>query len=63
MHRKLISAFLFAGFVVSTNVHAQQPTNAAPVIAGLPEAARAAAASIDPGKDSRTRALSLARSA
>jgi len=50
MHRKLRSAFLFAVVLATTLVHAQQPANPVPAVAGLPLAARTAAASIDPEK-------------
>ncbi len=50
MHRKLIFAVLAAGIVASVSVHAQQPVATVPEIAGLPVAARSAAASIDPEK-------------
>ena len=51
MHRKLVFAAVAAGIVASTFVRAQQPAaNAVPEVAGLPPAARAAAASIDPEK-------------
>jgi len=51
MYRKVIFAVLAAGVVAAASVHAQQPAAAAvPEIAGLPPAARAAAASIDPEK-------------
>jgi len=61
MHRKLVFAVVAAGIVAATVVHAQQPAaNLVPVIAGLPPAARAAAASIDPKKISaHVRFLSL----
>jgi Zn-dependent M28 family amino/carboxypeptidase len=51
MRRKLVLAVLAAGIVAATFVHAQQPAaNPVPEITGLPSAARAAAASIDPEK-------------
>jgi Zn-dependent M28 family amino/carboxypeptidase len=51
MHRKFVFAIVAAGIVASTFVHAQQPAaKEVPEIAGLPPAARAAAASIDPEK-------------
>ena len=51
MHRKLIFAVVAAGIVAVPFVHAQQPAaNPVPEIAGLPEGARAAAASIDAEK-------------
>ena len=61
MQRKLIFAFLVAGVVAAASVHAQQPAAATvPEIAGLPVAASAAAASIDPEKiRAHTRFLAL----
>ena len=51
MHRKLVFAVLAAGIVAVPLVCSQQPAvNPVPEIAGLPPAARAAAASIDPEK-------------
>ena len=51
MHRKLVFAVVAAGIVATAFVHAQQPAaNPVPEIAGLPSAAHAAAASIDPEK-------------
>jgi Zn-dependent M28 family amino/carboxypeptidase len=51
MHRKLVFAVVAAGIVAAAFVRAQQPAaNPVPEIAGLPEGARAAAASIDPEK-------------
>jgi hypothetical protein len=51
MHRKLVFAVLAAGFVAVPFVRAQQPSsNLVPEVTGLPSAARAAAASIDPEK-------------
>jgi Zn-dependent M28 family amino/carboxypeptidase len=50
MHRKLILAVLAAGVLAAVSIHAQQPAATVPQIAGLPEAARTAAASIDPEK-------------
>jgi Zn-dependent M28 family amino/carboxypeptidase len=53
MHRLLYAAIVFAGLFVATffYVPAQTPAaNPVPQIAGLPDAARAAAASIDPEK-------------
>jgi Zn-dependent M28 family amino/carboxypeptidase len=61
MHHKLVFAVVAAGIVAAAVVHAQQPAaNLVPAIAGLPPAARAAAASIDPQKISaHVRFLSL----
>jgi Zn-dependent M28 family amino/carboxypeptidase len=50
MHRKLSSAILFAVIFAAVLVRAQQTANLVPAIAGLPPAARTAAASIDPEK-------------
>jgi Zn-dependent M28 family amino/carboxypeptidase len=50
MYRKLIPAFLFAFILTTGPLHAQQSANPVPAVAGLPPAARAAAASIDPEK-------------
>jgi Zn-dependent M28 family amino/carboxypeptidase len=51
MHRKLVFIVVAAGVVATAFVYAQQPAaNTVPEIAGLPSAARAAAASIDPEK-------------
>ncbi len=53
MHRKLIPGFICATFLAATvpAASAQQPAaHAVPAIAGLPEAARAAADAIDPEK-------------
>jgi Zn-dependent M28 family amino/carboxypeptidase len=48
MHRKQIFFILAAGILSAPSVHAQQPAATIPAIPGLPPAARAAAASIDP---------------
>jgi Zn-dependent M28 family amino/carboxypeptidase len=51
MHHKLVFAVVAAGIAAVPFVRAQQPVaNPVPEIAGLPEGARAAAASIDPEK-------------
>jgi Zn-dependent M28 family amino/carboxypeptidase len=51
MHSKGMFVIMAAGVLAATLVRAQQPAaNPVPVIAGLPPAARAAAASIDPEK-------------
>jgi Zn-dependent M28 family amino/carboxypeptidase len=51
MHRKLVFAVVAAGIMAVPFIRAQQPAaNPVPEIAGLPPAARAAAASIDPEK-------------
>ena len=51
MHRKQVFVFLAAALLAATLSRAQQPAaNLVPQIAGLPTAARAAAASIDPEK-------------
>ena len=51
MHSKAMSAILAALLLAVASAHAQTPAaNPVPVIAGLPPAARAAAASIDPEK-------------
>jgi Zn-dependent M28 family amino/carboxypeptidase len=51
MRRSLVLAFLSAAVVAAPLVRAQQPADVSvPAIAGLPPAARAAAASIDPEK-------------
>jgi Zn-dependent M28 family amino/carboxypeptidase len=51
MQRKLVFAIVAAGIAATPFVRAQQPAaNLVPAIAGLPPAARAAAASIDPEK-------------
>src|SRR5580700_1330909 len=50
MHRKLGPAFLCAIILATTLLHAQQFSNSVPVIAGLPPAARTAAASVDSEK-------------
>ena len=50
MHRKQMFFVLAAGIVAAAAVHAQQPAPAIPAFPGLPPAARAAAASIDPDK-------------
>src|SRR5271157_3728681 len=51
MHHKLVFAVVAAGIVAVPFIRAQQPAvNPVPEIAGLPEGARAAAASIDPEK-------------
>jgi Zn-dependent M28 family amino/carboxypeptidase len=50
MHRKQMLIVLAAGILSAAAVHAQQPGDPIPAIPGLPPAARAAAASIDPEK-------------
>jgi Zn-dependent M28 family amino/carboxypeptidase len=51
MQRKLILVFLSAGILAATLVRAQRPSaNPVPAVPGLPPAARAAAAAIDPEK-------------
>jgi len=50
MHRKQIFFILAAGILAAVAVYAQQPGEPVPAIPGLPPAARAAAASIDPEK-------------
>jgi len=51
MHRKQVFVFLASALLAATLTRAQQPAaNLVPQIAGLPAAARAAAASIDPEK-------------
>ena len=50
MHRKQMLIVLAAGILATAAIHAQQPGNPVPAIPGLPPAARAAAASIDPEK-------------
>jgi len=50
MNRKQISAALAVGILVAPFVRAQQPATAVPEVSGLPQAARAAAASIDSEK-------------
>lgn len=50
MHRKLVFAALAAAVVAVPLLRAQQPAATVPEIAGLPQAARSAAASIDPEK-------------
>jgi Zn-dependent M28 family amino/carboxypeptidase len=50
MHCKQMLFILAAGLVAAIAVHAQQPAATVPEVRGLPAAARAAAASIDPEK-------------
>ena len=50
MHRKLSAVFLFVFILATALASAQAPLNSAPDISGVPEAARTAAASIDPEK-------------
>ena len=61
MCRKFFCSLLFASLLASAQSHAQQGTaNAVPMVAGLPAAARAAAASIDSEKiRAHVRLLSL----
>jgi Zn-dependent M28 family amino/carboxypeptidase len=50
MQRMLVFAALAAGILAESTTYAQSPAVSVPAIAGLPEGARAAAASIDPEK-------------
>ena len=50
MHRKLVITTLAAAIVAVPFLRAQEPAATVPEIAGLPQAARSAAASIDPEK-------------
>jgi Zn-dependent M28 family amino/carboxypeptidase len=50
MHRKLVCATLAAAVVAVPSLRAVEPAATVPEIAGLPQAARSAAASIDPEK-------------
>src|SRR5580693_807642 len=51
MNRKFMPIALLAGVFFSSQIHAQQAVaGSVPAVAGLPPAARAAAASIDPEK-------------
>jgi Zn-dependent M28 family amino/carboxypeptidase len=50
MRNPSVLVVLFATVFAVSFVHAQQPVSSVPAIAGVPEAARAAAASIDPEK-------------
>ena len=50
MHRKLVFAALAATAVAAPSLRAEGPSATVPEIAGLPQEARSAAASIDPEK-------------